>query len=120
MNGWMGKKIVTFAVAAITSAVGIKCAQADVILSWNSTAGFAGTETSLGVAAYGSGVVASGGAITRSGLSGNAGGGSFNSAGFNVTTNFLTFALTTTSTNGTSISVKPLRANAFARRAGVV
>ena len=97
MKFWTGKKIAGLAIAAATLGAAAGHANADAILTWGSTASFAGTEGSIPVASFGAGVVASDtSAISRSGLGTSGGGGSLNSTGW--PTGFLTFSLTTTST----------------------
>jgi hypothetical protein len=101
-----GKKSAALAGALLAGAVGLAAnssANASVILSWSSTASFAGTEASIPVSTYGSGIIASGDDITRAnGLSGNAGAGSLNSAGWG--TGYLTFSLTTSATGSYSLT----------------
>ena len=102
MKFWTGKRMAGLAIAAAIVSAGAGSANADAILSWNSTSGFAGTEMSIDVAAYGPGIVASGGSITRSGLGTSAGGSSINSTGFPA--GFLTFSLTTTDAGSYSLT----------------
>lgn len=92
----IGKKV-WIAAATLGALTAMSTAtHAAIIIGWGSTSSFAGTETALTASTYGSGIVASGGSITRTGLGTSSGGGSLNSTGWNNTSNFLGFSITTT------------------------
>jgi hypothetical protein len=97
-----GKRLTAALAIGTVALLAGSAARADVILSWGSTASFTGTEASLAASTYGTGIVASGGAITRSGLGTSSGAGSLNSAGW--TTGFLTFSLATTADGSYSLA----------------